>query len=430
MRSLKLTFLIPFLFAPGFCPDTLIAQPARNEPLTELHPRTSLPNFFSKLHRGSPVTIAYFGGSITAAAGGWRDQSARWLQDQFPKAEVRQINSSIGGTGSDLGVFRLQNDVLSHHPDLVFVEFAVNDHGLAPERILRTMEGIVRQIRKADRTTDICFVYTLTATSAPTLVDGKLTNAMAAMEKVADHYGIPSIQLGLEVVSLFRQGKLLFSGVPEEHPDKVVFSKDNVHPYPQTGHRLYAEALARSLEKLKADTRTRKYKLVRPLSGDNWENARMIPAAELAQNGQWLQLSAESDSVARQLRERFPVLLKSETPGASLTLKFKGSVAGLYDIAGPGCGQYEITIDGQSPDGQSPKAYPRFDRYSTYYRSHYFFLPEMEDGQHVIKWEVSGEKLDKMAILKQGANLPGDLRKYEPNAVYAGYVLLLGEPQP
>ena len=56
----------------------------------------------------------------------------------------------IAFTGSDLGVFRVQQDVLSKQPDLLFVEFAVNDGGAAPEQIIRCMEGIVRQTWRAN----------------------------------------------------------------------------------------------------------------------------------------------------------------------------------------------------------------------------------------------------------------------------------------
>ncbi len=425
MKPPRLTFLISLcLFAVSFRPGTLMAQPA-HDALKELHSRRSLPNFFSKLSRGDSVKIVYFGGSITAAAGGWRDQSAAWIQEQFPEARVAQVNASIGGTGSDLGVFRLQNDVLAHRPDLVFVEFAVNDHSTPPERISKTMEGIVRQIWRADRATDICFVYTLTATSAPTLVEGKLTPAMTAMEKIADHYGIPSVQLGLGVVDLFKQGKLIFKGIPDEHPDKVVFSNDNVHPYPQTGHRLYTEALARALPALRSQAGAPgKHQLVKPLSKDNWEHAQMLPATRFSRKGNWTLLSASSDSVARQFKNRLPELLRSDSPVASIAISFSGHLVGFYDIAGPGCGQYEVSID-----GEAPKPYPRFDRYCTYYRTHYFFLPEMKSGPHTITFTVSGEKLDKMEILRQGTSKPGDMAKYEPNAVYAGYVLLLGKPK-
>jgi lysophospholipase L1-like esterase len=413
-RTLWMTVLGQVLFV------FLAVGQATSSPLLELHARSGLPNFFFKLHRGDSVKIAYFGGSITAAAGGWRDQSAAWIQKEFPRAKVGLVNAAIGGTGSDLGVFRQRNDVLAHHPDLVFVEFAVNDHGAAPERILKTMEGIVRQIRRAHSRTDICFVYTLTATSAPTVVEGKLTNAMIAMEEVAAHYGIPSVQLGLEVIDLYKKGNLLFKGDPKEHPGKTVFSQDSVHPYTETGHRLYAEALARSLSALKPISHRKSHKLIKPLSKDNWENARMVLATELAGAADW-QLLTESDPIARQFRNRLPVLLKSKSAGASLTLSFEGRIAGFYDVVGPGCGQFEVSVD----NGPTVE-YPRFDRFSTYHRTHYFFIPEMNPGKHTVSLKVSDKPLDKMAILKTGNNQPGELTRYETNDCYAGYVLLLG----
>jgi hypothetical protein len=122
------------------------AHPSRSA--VELRARDGLPNFFAKMRAGGKLTVAYFGGSITAA-NGWRPQTTAWLQQHYPKAKVTEVNAAIGGTGSDLGVFRLGHDVLEHRPDLVFVEFAVNDGGASPEQIYCCMEGIVRQIRRA-----------------------------------------------------------------------------------------------------------------------------------------------------------------------------------------------------------------------------------------------------------------------------------------
>ncbi len=92
---------------------------------------------------GRHMRIAYLGGSITAQEG-WRPRSLQWFRQQFPSATVEEINAAIGGTGSDLGVFRLRRDVLEARPDLLFVEFAVNDGGAATAQIHRCMEGIVR----------------------------------------------------------------------------------------------------------------------------------------------------------------------------------------------------------------------------------------------------------------------------------------------
>lgn len=394
---------------------------AQTDSLNTMQPyrlRAGLPNFFSKLKAGGPLTIAYFGGSITAASGGWRDQSAQWFQQQYPQSKIKQINAGVGGTGSDLGVFRLRRDVLTQQPDLVFVEFAVNDGG---PYIHETMEGIVRQIWRANPATDICFVYTVAGNMLPTLQQGQLWPSMLAMEHIAQHYGIPSIQLGMEVLALLKAGKLVFQGKPEQYPDKLVFSGDNVHPNTGTGHRLYTEALIRAMQQLKNNDHATTHPLIDPYTSENWEDAQLLPVQDLTRTGEWSDLSNSTDSLAKQFRQRFPSLIKSTQPGSSIQVKFNGRLAGLYDLVGPGCGQYAVTID-----GQPSRQYPRFDRHATYYRSHYFFLPLQPNGEHTIRLQVSGEKLDKMAILKTDNNPPGDLEKYKEDACYAGWLLLLG----
>jgi hypothetical protein len=93
----------------------------------EVRARGGLPNFFRKAQTiGAELKIGYLGGSITAQ-NGWRVQTLAHFKKANPHAAFTEINAAIGGTGSDLGVFRVQQDVLSKGPDLLFVEFAVND---------------------------------------------------------------------------------------------------------------------------------------------------------------------------------------------------------------------------------------------------------------------------------------------------------------
>lgn len=408
-----------FFFSLLFFPLFVSAQTDSLDNIQECRMRNGLPNFFAKLQAGNPVTIVYFGGSITAANNGWRDQSLKWLQQQYTSAPIKQVNAGVGGTGSDLGAFRLRRDVLTHKPDLVFVEFAVNDGG---PYVHQTMEGIVRQIWKANPSTDICFVYTVAGNMLPTLEQNRLWPTMLAMEHIAQHYAIPSIQMGSQVPALIKEGKLLFNGKKEQHPDIMIFTGDNVHPYPQTGHRLYAEAVARSLEQMKAVGKPGPHPLAAPYAKDNWEDAKMLPVQQLQRTSEWSLLTVEKDSLARQFRDRIPALMKSTQPGAAIQLRFKGRMAGIYDLVGPGCGQYTVTID-----GDAPKEYPRFDKHAVYYRTHYFFLPVMEEKDHEIKLAVSARQPDKMAILKTGSNAAGDMAKYKENACYAGWLLLLGD---
>ncbi|MFO1492569.1 MAG: SGNH/GDSL hydrolase family protein [Kiritimatiellia bacterium] len=184
-------------------------EPALRE-AAECRARGGLPNVEAKARAGGAIRVGYLGGSITAAPG-WRPKSLAWLKERHPSANFSEINAAIGGTGSDLGVFRFRQDVLEHKPDLLFVEFAVNDGGAAPDRIHRAMEGIVRQAWTADPATDICFVYTVSEPFLKDLQAGRCSRAATAMEEVADHYAIPSIHLGL-AARMAADGRLVFKG--------------------------------------------------------------------------------------------------------------------------------------------------------------------------------------------------------------------------
>ena len=208
MKSLA-PWLVLLLTGVAFCEEPKDADLVAAQ---ECRPRAGLPNFLAKAKTpGAEVTVGYLGGSITAQ-NGWRPKTLAHFQQTWPQAKFREINAAIGGTGSDLGVFRLEQDVLSARPDLLFVEFAVNDGGAAPEQIHRCMEGIVRQTWKALPDCDICFVYTLTEALLPAMLNGKFQRSASAMEGIADHYGIPTIHMAIEVAKLAKEGRLIWKG--------------------------------------------------------------------------------------------------------------------------------------------------------------------------------------------------------------------------
>ncbi len=421
MKSFLKLVIILFCF-----PVYSFAQSTSLEKATLLRARAGLPFFFEKVKAGKSVTVGYLGGSITEAGKGWREQSLTWMQQKYPRAQFREINAGIGGTGSDLGVFRVQTQVLDRKPDLIFVEFAVNDNGKTPGQIYKAMEGIVRKTWRQRPQTDICFVYTLTADLAPTYQQGKLPASALAMEQIAEHYGVPSVCLGLEVAELAKQGKLIFKGKPGDTPDQIVFSADNVHPYPETGHRLYTEALAQALEQLAGlKTTLQKHERVEPYVKDNWEAARMISPDSLKKVGNWVTITPETDPVASALKHRFSSLVKSNTPGDYLEVKMKGLACGVYDAMGPGTGQYVMEVD---PNFR--QTISRFDAYCTDYRSNFFVVPTQPDQAHTIRFRVSDEKLDKAAILKTRNQTIDNPQRFRENACYAGMLLLVGELVP
>lgn len=106
---------------------------------------------------GEDLTIACIGGSITQGTvstgisdsqvgfkKGYADLFFQWWSDTFPETDFTFINAGIGATDSYLGVHRVQKDVLDYHPDLVLVEFSVNDGSSVIDK--RNYDNLVRRI--------------------------------------------------------------------------------------------------------------------------------------------------------------------------------------------------------------------------------------------------------------------------------------------
>ena len=82
------------------------------------------------LEAGGDATIVAFGDSITAGFAVRRGFPSLWkemLQQKFPEAKVEMINSGISGDTSQDGLARLDWAVLSYEPDLVTINFGIND---------------------------------------------------------------------------------------------------------------------------------------------------------------------------------------------------------------------------------------------------------------------------------------------------------------
>jgi lysophospholipase L1-like esterase len=104
------------------------------------------------LESGCNVTIVAFGDSITAGYCVRRGFPSFWkelLAEKYPEAVVEMINSGTCGDTSMDGLARLDWAVLSYEPDLVTINFAINDCalGLGLEEFEMSFVEMVRRIR-------------------------------------------------------------------------------------------------------------------------------------------------------------------------------------------------------------------------------------------------------------------------------------------
>lgn len=235
--------------------------------------------FLDKADRGETITVAYLGGSITFGAScwplsgtnadgepydfssydrdlqSWRAQTFDWLRAQYENTpgQFRQVNAAIGGTPSLLGAYRLEQDVLSQNPDLVFVEFAVNDSSVATltqddpsasRSMLRTCRSIVDRLRAQNP--DVMIFIPL---STHRVMVGSAYESWTTLDLGHDQLRLAAEMLRVPYVSI----KESFESSRPEGQDPYYDGPDTagnyVHPAP-AGHTAYAETVKGALAKI------------------------------------------------------------------------------------------------------------------------------------------------------------------------------------
>lgn len=210
-----------------------------------------------RLEAGEAITLATLGGSITTGYAaqpprehGWAALLARSLGPR-----VRLVNAGVSGTDSAAGVQRLQAQVLDAEPDLVVVEFGVNDQWLDPAVRGSSFEAILRRLVGAKKPPAVVVLgLTQQGNQARDAVDVQL--------KLAAHYGLTALDFGRWMQARVDAGEDRWAALYDEP----------IHPN-ATGHQRIALALA---ETLRAAAPGPVAELPEPLFGRAHEFTRML----------------------------------------------------------------------------------------------------------------------------------------------------------
>ncbi len=124
-----------------------------DETPTEVLPLT----IFKNLRAGTKQTVVVYGTSLTVG-GAWTKALKEYFEKHFP-GQVTFFNSGGSGQNSDWGMANLQNKVLAHRPDLIFIEFSYNDahmkFNLSPEKAARNLDAMTQTLRAQNAQMDI-----------------------------------------------------------------------------------------------------------------------------------------------------------------------------------------------------------------------------------------------------------------------------------
>ena len=153
-------------------------------------------------------TVAFVGGSITGMP--WRKKVMENLKQRFPDTEFNFILAGVGSTGTMYGSFRLERDVIQKGKiDLMFEEAAVNDVAIlrTADQSVRGMEGIVRRARQANPDMDIVMMHFACTEKLEDYENGKTPEVIQSFDKVAAHYGVPTLDITEEIYERIVRGE-------------------------------------------------------------------------------------------------------------------------------------------------------------------------------------------------------------------------------
>jgi lysophospholipase L1-like esterase len=71
------------------------------------------------------------------------------LAKRFPHAVINVIVTAIGGENAERGAARFKAEVLNHRPDVVTIDYALNDRGLGLERAQKAWVAMIQQAKAA-----------------------------------------------------------------------------------------------------------------------------------------------------------------------------------------------------------------------------------------------------------------------------------------
>ena len=194
----------------------------------------------AKARAGEKVTVAFIGGSITQGAGAVPINTECYAYKTFEgfceiagcpvDGNVQYIKAGVGGTPSEYGMLRYRRDILDEcdgeGPDLVVVEFAVNDEG--DETKGECFDSLVRKIYDGPGKPAVILEFAVFAND---------WNLQERLGVVGEAYNLPMASALDSVVEQFKlspgEGRVL---------SKSQFFYDMFHPT-NYGHRIMADGI-------------------------------------------------------------------------------------------------------------------------------------------------------------------------------------------
>ncbi|MDB6155603.1 MAG: hypothetical protein JWL90_4056 [Chthoniobacteraceae bacterium] len=314
-------------------------------------------DFNQRAKAGERLSVVFFGASLTWGANAsdplitsYRGQIAARLEAAYPNARFKFWDAAIGGTSSQLGVFRLERDVMRRRPDLVFLDFTANDGiGDPNQETLASYESLVRRIIQDAHAPVVQVVF-------PFMWDVQRGNTDGFTREAAHHAISDAYQTAIgDAVTLAQQ--LVKNG---DTTLQKLWPFDGVHPG-DAGYGVFADAAWQAFQNA---VKGKQVCVVPPttLYPDTYmKNARVRISTLGALPKGWRAglpnpVSAYFDMLmSRWLDDEVIATGKKDEPDgvAPLKVKFSGSMVMLFAESTTKSAKYRVIIDGKLVEHKS-----------------------------------------------------------------------------
>lgn len=305
------------------------------------------------------VTIAFIGGSITQGAGAIPINKECYAYKTFKgfceytgcgtDENVHYIKAGVGGTPSELGMLRYDEDILkecNNNPDVVVVEFAVNDEG--DETKGECYDSLVRKIYNGPGKPAVILIFAVFSND---------WNLQDRLKCVGESYNLPMVSTLNSVVDQFKlkadTGRVI---------TKSQFFYDMYHPT-NAGHTIMADGLLNLIKKSDKDDPDEEFDItgIVPPKGGEFEKVEVVDSLRnncgaVIDCGDFNLVDGEIQSVERNLdlfvTPQFPNNFKynkENNSGKPLTMDVTGTALLIIfkDSASAEAGCADIFVDGQ-----------------------------------------------------------------------------------
>lgn len=162
------------------------------------------------------------------------------MNERFPTAVINCITTAIGGENAVQGAARFERDVLPYHPDLLFIDYAINDRNLKLEDVEIAWRSMIESAQKYQIP---LVLLTPTGTRFNKFSDpaDALAIRAALIRKLAREYKLPLADVSA------RWAQVLKDGI-----DPETLLSQGVHPN-REGHAIAAKEILRAIDEMRAD---------------------------------------------------------------------------------------------------------------------------------------------------------------------------------